>query len=41
MGVTNIISNRTFYVTELSILKLAEVIRSQKRDFKEKYLMQT
>jgi hypothetical protein len=38
---TDSISNRTFGVPELSIFKLAEVIRSQKTDFKEKYLIQT
>jgi hypothetical protein len=38
---TDNISNRTFGIPELSIFKLAEVIRSQKTDVKEKYLIQT
>lgn len=38
---TDCISNRTFSVPELNIFKLAEVIRSQKTDVKEKYLIQT
>jgi len=38
---TDSISNRTFGVPELSVFKLAEVIRSQKTDVKEKYLIQT
>jgi hypothetical protein len=38
---TDIIPNRIFGVPELSIFKLVEVIRSQKTDFKEKYLIQT
>jgi hypothetical protein len=38
---TDSISNRTFGVPELSIFKLDEVIRSQKTDVKEKYLIQT
>lgn len=37
---TDSISNRTLGVPELSIFKLAEVIRSQKTDIKEKYLIQ-
>jgi hypothetical protein len=38
---TDSISNRTFGVPELSRFKLADVIRSQKTDIKEKYLIQT
>lgn len=38
---TDSMANRAFGVPELSIFKLAEVIRSQKTDVKEKYFIQT